>query len=153
MAGNVAIKGRVRLYLGTGSAETQPTLTVADKIASAKAYSGFDSQTEEIDTTTFDDMVRTFEPGFTDNGTVVVSMNLTASNYADMKAKQKDGLTRAFGIAISNAAGDNLLSMSSTGWVQNVALTGTSLGEVLGVDVTIRVVDEYNLEWVEPTGE
>lgn len=154
MAGIINMKGHVRFYLAEDAIDTQTTLTAADKVSNAKGFSGFDSTSQNIDVTDTDSLVQEFEQGFTDEGTISLDLYLTAENFASLKAKQKDGKNRLFGMAVSNKAGDTILSVSATGFVQDVALTGTdAVGSVLGVTAVVKINSEIDFDWTEPTGE
>ena len=70
----IAKDDRIQLFLATTS-----TISIEDKIGKVTNIGDIASTEEEIDVTCLGDASRVFESGFTDNGSLEITQNLTAS--------------------------------------------------------------------------
>lgn len=84
----MAVGLKAKLYKGTGTSLDAAVFTSADAIANLTSIGEQKATVDEIETTDLDcvDGYKTFEAGMSDNGSFPISGNITAENYAKLKA-------------------------------------------------------------------
>lgn len=148
MAAIVVLKNNTRLYLAAEDA----SITAADRIAHITQIGDVGGQADEIDTTAIDDMAKTWELGFNDNGSVQVTINIMDTEYQDMVAYKDSGATLKFAISSFNKSGTQVIGLQGKCLVQSAALTGISVGGLLQVNATLRLTGEITQDFVDPSG-
>lgn len=148
MAGIAVLKDNVRLYVGEAA-----ELKAADKLGNIASVGDIGGEAEEIDVTTIDSQAKEFENGFSDEGSLEITQNITDDEYTKMDAWKKAGTTVYWGLATHNKAGDQILGLKGQGVVKSVRLTGISVGGLLQAVASIRLSGEIATDFVEPVGE
>ncbi len=79
---------KTKLYKGTGTSLDNAVFTAEDAIANLTSIGEQKSTVDEVETTDLDcvDGYKTFEAGMSDNGSIAIAGNITAENYAKLKA-------------------------------------------------------------------
>lgn len=152
MAGIVVQKDRVRMYIGPWGETGYQGLKAENKIGNITNVGDIGGETEEIDTTAIDSMAKEYDTGFTDNGTVEVTQNLLANEYAVMAAYKDNNTDIGFALTAFNKEGDQVLSLAGKAVVSSVKLTGVSVGSLLQVVVSLRVSGALYYDFVDPIG-
>ena len=87
---------KAKLYKGTGKSLADAIFTEDGRIAHLTSIGEQKATVDEIETTDLDcvDGYKTFEAGMSDNGSIAIAGNITAENYAKLKAlnvRDEDG--------------------------------------------------------------
>lgn len=144
----VIAKGdRIQLFLSNGS-----TISIADKIGKVTNIGDIASTEEEIDVTCLGDASRVFESGFTDNGSLEITQNLTASEYNDMATMKENETEVKLGLAVLDKEGGIIVGLScAKAKVMSVTLGGMSVGGVMTVVTSIKLNDSIKRNFTLPT--
>lgn len=145
MAGIVSMKDSTRLYLGTSS-----TLVLGDKIGHVSQIGDVSSETEDVDVTTLESQAREFENGFTSNGELQITLNLTDNEYTKFKNWKDNGTDLYFGIGIFDKVGAQKLGLRGQGQIKSISLTGMSVGGLIQVNANLRLSGELSADFVAP---
>lgn len=148
MAGIAVLKDNTRLFV----APYGETITAANKMGNISQVGDIASTAEEIDTTTIDSMAKEFEAGFTDNGSIELTQNLTQYEYSTMAAYQDNGDDVAWAISSFNKKKQQVIGIKGKGTVMGCTLTGISVGGLLQVVTSIRISGNINRTFVDPIG-
>lgn len=147
MAGIIALKDNVKLFIWNSEA----TVAATNKVGKVVSIGDIGGESEEVDVTALDSMAREYELGFTDNGTLEVTQNLTSDEYTDMTARQASGETFKWGLSIADRTGTQVLGLQGAGLMQNVKLTGIDVSGVIQVVSTIKISGAITQDFVLPT--
>lgn len=148
MAAVVVLKNNTRLYLWN----PEQAVTAENRLGNITQLGDVGGEAEEIDTTAIDSMAREFELGFTDNGSVDVTQNVTESEYQTMVAIKDAGTTMNFGISAFNKSGTQVIGIQGQCVVRSATLTGISVGGLLQVNSSLRVSGAITQDFVDPSG-
>ena len=147
MAGIIALKDNVKLFIWASDASA----ALADKIGHVVSIGDIGGEAEQVDVTALDSLAREYELGFTDNGTLEITQNLTDGEYEDMTAYQASGETFKWGLSVANRAGTQVIGLQGSGIMQNVKLTGIDVSGVIQVVSTIKISGAITQDFVLPT--
>lgn len=146
MAGIIALKDNVKLFIWAANASA----ALADKIGHVVSIGDIGGEAEQVDVTALDSLAREYELGFTDNGTLEITQNLTDDEYADMTAYQTSGEKFNWGLSVANRAGTQVLGLQGAGIMQNVKLTGIDVSGVIQVVSTIKISGAITQDFTIP---
>lgn len=146
MAGIAALKDNTRLFLGTTG-----ELKAENKVTNVASIGDINPTVEEIEVTCLDSQAKEFVQGWTDNGSIEVTLNITDDEYATMVGYRESGEEVFFGLSILNLKKEQVIGLRGKGLVMSASLTGMSVGSLIQTVVSIRVTGEATLDFVDPT--
>lgn len=132
-----------KLYKGTGKSLADAVFTEEDRIANLTSIGDQKATVDEIETTDLDcvDGYKTFEAGMSDNGSIAISGNITANNYAKLKAlgvRNEDGSYPLTPFAIYHPAVSDI-NGKFMAWLADVGRGELTPGGLVTFSATLRI--------------
>lgn len=148
MAGIVTQKDNVRLFIWDEGAE----VAASNKVSNITQLGDIGGETEDIDTTTIESLAREYENGFTDNGTIDITQNMTFNEYQTMAARMDSSQDLRWGISVFNKKGVQVVGMTGKGVIKSARLTGVAVSGLLQATSSLRVNGAITNDFVDPIG-
>ena len=149
MAGIVAKNDRTKVFITEAGATA---FKLADKVGKLTNIGDIASTDDEVEVTGLESDTKEFEAGISDNGTLELTQNLTATEYDDMMEYKENETDLKIGIAILNKAGTVAVGRSCAhAKVLSVTLGGMSVGGVITVVTSFRLNAKLVTGFTVPT--
>lgn len=144
-----SMKDNVQLFINK---DTEAELTAEDKVVVKTIGEIGNGEAEEIEVTDLSSEEREYTQGYSDPGTLDITMNMAEGVYEKFDEYKQNNDILKFGLSIlTRDKKTQVLGLAGKCYVQSAKITGMEVGGVLEVAVTFKLTGKITSEFVNPT--